>query len=84
MDLKTAEEYYNNDNYKEALPIFNDLCKDKNKDGCYFLGLMYFNGQGVEKNLETAIMYWKKAEKLGSQDANYMLQSHSMSTICKC
>ena len=35
------------------------------------LGNRYFNGTGVEKNTEIAIMWWQKSSELGSPGASY-------------
>ncbi|MGN8415025.1 hypothetical protein ACR9K8_00560 [Helicobacter pylori] len=37
--------------------------------GCGVLGALYYNGQGVEKNLTKADQYISKACKLGDQEA---------------
>lgn len=46
----------------------NDL--DTNDANTNFeLGENYFNGKGVEKSYETAILYYKKADEQGHPDA---------------
>ena len=39
----------------------------------YFVGRMYASGQGVDKNLETAAKWYRKASELGVADAQYRL-----------
>ncbi len=39
----------------------------------YFVGRMYAAGQGVDKNLETAAKWYRKASELGVADAQYRL-----------
>ncbi len=75
--LKTAMEHFENDRYEEALPLFEKLAREGNAEAMYYLGMMYYEGWGVDKDLDKAIEWWKRANRRGSLDAKYMLQ-----TIC--
>lgn len=75
--LKKAIELFENDKYEEALPLFKELAKEGNAEAMYYIGMMYYEGWGVEKSQEQAVEWWKKANRRGSLDAKYMLQ-----TIC--
>jgi len=75
--LKKAIELFEQERYKEALPIFEKLAKNNDKEAIYFVGLFYYEGYGVKKDEKKAIEWWKRAERRGSLDAKYMLQ-----TIC--
>ncbi len=75
--LQKAIEMFEEDRYDEALPIFLDLAKKGSAEAMYYLGMMYYEGWGVEKSQESALQWWKKANRRGSLDAKYMLQ-----TIC--
>ncbi len=75
--LKTAIEHFENDRYEEALPLFEKLAREGDAEAMYYLGMMYYEGWGVEKDLDKAVEWWKRANRRGSLDAKYMLQ-----TIC--
>ena len=75
--LKEAIGLFENDKYDEALPIFEKLARDGNAEAMYYLGMMYYEGWGVERSQEEAVRWWKRANRRGSLDAKYMLQ-----TIC--
>ena len=75
--LKEAIDLFENDKYNEALPIFEKLAREGNAEAMYYLGMMYYEGWGVEQSQEEAVRWWKRANRRGSLDAKYMLQ-----TIC--
>ena len=75
--IKKAVELFENDKYDEALPIFKELAREGDAEAMYYLGMMYYEGWGVKKDENRAIEWWKKANRRGSLDAKYMLQ-----TIC--
>ncbi len=75
--LKKAIELFEKDKYEEALPLFREQAKAGNAEAMYYIGMMYYEGWGVEKSQEKAVEWWKKADRRGSLDAKYMLQ-----TIC--
>uniref|UniRef100_UPI0002B95E6E tetratricopeptide repeat protein n=1 Tax=Helicobacter pylori TaxID=210 RepID=UPI0002B95E6E len=55
--------------YIQAKKYFEKACGLNNGSGCNNLGVLYINGQGVEKNLTKADQYISKACKLGDQEA---------------
>lgn len=66
--MAKAAGLYNNKNYKEAAALYGKvLNKDPgNDDAWYYLGVMYFKGQGVEnlskkQRLQKAYECWKKS-----------------------
>ena len=73
--LKTAIEHFENDRYEEALPLFEELAREGNAEAMYYLGMMYYEGWGVDKDLDKAVEWWKKADRRGNLDAKYMLQT---------
>ncbi|WP_050724129.1 tetratricopeptide repeat protein [Nitratiruptor sp. SB155-2] len=75
--IEKAVDLFENDKYDEALPIFKKLAKEGDAEAMYYLGMMYYEGWGVEKDEKMAVEWWKKANRRGSLDAKYMLQ-----TIC--
>jgi TPR repeat protein len=70
-DLQIGMEYFEAGRYNEALQIF--LRHKKSRDAQYYLGMLYYEGYGVEKDLEAAKRWFKKAARAGSLDAEYML-----------
>ncbi len=75
--LQKAIELFEADRFEEALPLFRELAKKGSSEAMYYLGMMYYEGWGVQKSQDKAIEWWKKADRRGSLDAKYMLQ-----TIC--
>jgi len=57
----------------EAAPLLEALCAQGNSQAMLYLGLLYEAGQGVTKNINKAIEYWKKASELGSGMASGIL-----------
>ncbi|MRI58037.1 MAG: hypothetical protein C6H99_00855 [Epsilonproteobacteria bacterium] len=75
--LQKAVELFEEDRFKEAFPLFEKLAKEGSAEAMYYVGMMYYEGWGVEKSQQKAIEWWKRADRRGSLDAKYMLQ-----TIC--
>lgn len=64
---------YESKAYPEALKGFNQLIALGNEDAAFNLGAMYFNGEGVEADLEKALAYFMLAAELGRADAAEVL-----------
>ena len=75
--LKKAIALFEEERYDEALPLFEELAREGDAEAMYYLGMMHYEGGGVPKSQEKAVEWWKKANRRGSLDAKYMLQ-----TIC--
>lgn len=54
---------YDNKNYQEAKKYFEIALDEKYDDSYFYLGTMYYEGYGVEKDLEKANAYFLKIEK---------------------
>ncbi|KAB7523126.1 sel1 repeat family protein, partial [Flagellimonas olearia] len=54
---------------KEALDRYSKACEMKNGGGCFNLGAMQYNGEGVTRNEKQAIENFKKGCKLGAKGA---------------
>ncbi|MCI6343253.1 MAG: sel1 repeat family protein [Campylobacter sp.] len=65
FDTKKAyeqgETFYNNKEYDKAAELYKKACDGGNMSGCFNLGIMYANGNGVEKDLGKAAELFKKA-----------------------
>ncbi|WP_187648043.1 tetratricopeptide repeat protein [Nitrosophilus labii] len=75
--LKRAIELFEEDRYEEAMLIFEKLARDGDKEAMYYMGMFYYEGYGVQKDKKKAIEWWKRADRRGSIDAKYMLQTIS-------
>ncbi len=60
---------YDKQDFSKARKYFERACGLNNGRGCNNLGVLYRDGQGVEKNLTKANQYISKACKLGDQEA---------------
>ena len=60
-DYEQVEAFYNNKEYDKAAELFKKACDGGEMRGCRYLGIMYANGKGVEKDLGKAAELYKKA-----------------------
>ena len=68
-DSDIGYKYYQKGNYEKALKIWAVEAEEGNKEAFYNIGLLYFFGNGVEKNLPLAFEYCQKAAFMGSPRA---------------
>ena len=68
-DNDIGYKYYQKGNYDKALKIWAVEADEGNKEAFYNIGLLYFFGNGVEKNLSLAFEYCQKAAFMGSPRA---------------
>ena len=62
-------KYYEKGQYDKAFKIWNKEIKRGNKEAMYNMGLLYYFGKGVSKDLVMAFMYCEKAALKGSARA---------------
>ena len=62
-------KYYQKGNYEKALEIWTVQAEKGSKEALYNIGLLYFFGNGVEKNLPLAFEYCQNAALMGSPRA---------------
>lgn len=79
-NLNEAINLYNQKKFEEAYDIFVDLAYKRDAEAMFYLGLMYFFGDGVEKNIDKCMDYWRKAMREGHQEAAYRLSEMKTST----
>ena len=80
-ELESAILLYNDKKFEEADEIFYPLATyERNAEAQYYLGLMYFEGEGVEKDITQAQQLWKKAARSRHRDAAYRLSKIVTST----
>jgi len=72
---------YNGGDFAKAHEILYPLAMyQRNDEAQLYLGMLYFYGEGVEKDVDKAMEWWKKAMKSGNQDAAYRLSELKTST----
>lgn len=74
--FEKAKAYYYADRYDYSFPIFRMLTDEKYVDAYGFMGLAYELGEGVEKDEELMIKYYKMAVENGSPWCAYRLGSY--------
>ncbi|GAA7186951.1 hypothetical protein HpCK14_02690 [Helicobacter pylori] len=57
---------YEKQDFSKARKYFEKACELNSGSGCNFLGFLYENGQGVEKDLIKAAYFYSKACELNS------------------
>ncbi len=74
--LAKEKEKYNleeaNKNYKKAYELFRD-CEECYATANYYLGIMYLNGEEVERSQEEALKEFEDAIKMGDTDSVELL-----------
>ncbi len=65
---------YDKQDFSKARKYFERACELNNGGGCGALGVLYRDGQGVEKDLTKATYFYSKACKLGYKKACEMLK----------
>ena len=56
-----ADTYFANQDFAQAIPWYEKAAKAGDKKAQTSLGLIYYHGYGVEKNLATALKLWRFA-----------------------
>src|SRR5437667_7467857 len=72
-DLETTKRAYQQKDYGTAFKESTVLAEQGNADAQVLLGRMYMMGQGVLKDPEQAIRWFKAAAGEGNADAQYFL-----------
>ena len=69
--LEEGAAAYRTGNYEQAFKLWRPLADRGNADAQYNLGLLYMNGQGVNKNDRQALFLFLDAAKQGHVEAQY-------------
>ena len=72
-ELEQGFQAFSAGNYEQALRLWLPIAEKDNDKAQYNLGLLYAKGLGVEKNLKTAFIWYKRAAANGNTDAMYNL-----------
>ena len=66
--------YYSKElKFDSALKYYQLACKDSNKFAFYNLGMLYYHGEGVERDLKKSFQYIKKGAELNDSVSQYWL-----------
>ena len=65
-------------NFQDARRLFEFAAVNKNAEGLFNLGLMYFSGEGGEKNYLKALLNMESASNLGNEKARIVLSSYRL------
>jgi len=68
-DLRPAADAWRAGNYAKALPLLQNAASNGNARAQYALGYMYYHGQGVTRNMDTALAWIRKAADNGDKRA---------------
>ncbi len=81
--LDEAIAFYEESRYEEAYEALKQ--HRKSPEAQYYMGMLYYEGFGVEKSVDEAKRWFKKASRAGSLDAEYMLLccEGNTSSCCK-
>ncbi|MDO9795484.1 SEL1-like repeat protein, partial [Glaesserella parasuis] len=60
-----ANQYYEQQNYQAAFPIFKELAEQGYSAAQFNLGNMYSQGQGVRQDYHQAVKWYQKAAEQG-------------------
>ena len=70
---ESAEKLFKEGRHEEAAQIYTVLAEKGSTDSQIFLGWMYQNGLGLERNLERAYELYKQAVSAGSTEGEFYL-----------
>ena len=76
LSAMTFEEIYTIKQVQGTLKVlsaYKELADDNNPKALHELGLIYFNGDGIAKNINQAMEYFQKASDLGNLESTYTL-----------
>ena len=68
-----ALDAYNNKNYETALPIWRKLAAEGDANAQYALGVAYFKGQGISRDLSESMKWFERAANSGNVQAMFNL-----------
>ena len=71
--IDDAARLYEQGNYKEAARIWKDYAEQGDYIAQYWLGMRYYDGEGVEQDYRQAAKWYQKAAEQGNEDAQYWL-----------
>ncbi|MBN2870750.1 MAG: SEL1-like repeat protein [Campylobacterales bacterium] len=80
-ELTEGINAYTASDFAKAHEILYPLAMyQRNDEAQFYMGMLYFYGEGVDKDVDKAMEWWKKAMKQGNRDAAYRLSEIKTST----
>lgn len=81
VKLLLAKAYYANKSYADAVQCYEDISykdltpmnKQMITEAQFYLGLAYYNGEGMEQSKSQAVYWWNKAAEHGNANAQFNL-----------
>ena len=70
---REGERFHSDENYESAFYWFKKAADMGESTSQRRLGLCYYYGDGVEKDIAKAVYWWRKAAEAGDSDAQYNL-----------
>ena len=79
--LSEAIAHYNRKEFEKAYTLFHPLASyQRDAEAQFYLGMMYHDGEGVDKDVDEALKWWKRAMKNGHREAAYRFSELQTST----
>jgi SH3-like domain-containing protein len=72
-DIQRAVNAYNGGDYATAIAIWEPYAHQGNREAQFAMGVVYFEGHGVSKNLDEALAWFRKAANSGHPTAMFNL-----------
>ena len=77
--IESGNEAYDKGDYQKAAQLYQKACDSGEAGGCFGLGLLYKNGQGVNQDYQKAAQLYQKAcdsgEAVGCFGLGFLYQS---------
>jgi len=61
VDVQRAIDAYDEGDYAAAMAVWEPLANQGNRDAQFAMGVLYYEGHGVNKNLDEALAWFRKA-----------------------
>ena len=78
-DYLSGLEHYKKQHYSKALELFNKAAQENNDKAMFALSVIYFNGDGVKKDIDKSLLWAKKSAFFGNINAYEKLGNYNAS-----
>jgi hypothetical protein len=83
--FEESRNFFNNEEYDKAVPLFEALANEGHAGAQYMLGICYFSGKGIAKDDAKAFKWLRISAEQGYEDAKKMLaEVNADGTGCGC
>ena len=73
QDFQNAKKFIDAEKYKEAVPLLRKAAEQGSADAQLELGVLYFNGNGVEQDTIKALEWYEQAADQGKAEAMHRI-----------